>query len=124
MAMSQGRESKDGLNVLTNTWEKRVKQSDGKHHYRDEPHVVEISFVRGDLYNDVADLLGLGECLGRESINVFNGVLPALRGLRGRQECHRGVYSGELEVSSRPGGGEMCSRYEPDIAMSDLDTSH
>ena len=60
-------------------------------------HVIEIELVLGQLNDIIADLLVSHKGLGGQSLDVFDGVLPARRGLRWRQGCHRGVR-GELKV--------------------------
>ena len=98
-------------------------------------HVVEIELVLGQLDDVVADLLVLGECLGCQSVDILDGVLPARRGLRGFQGSHCGVR-GELEIQVgacecgsevslsyststidlMQGGSVMCASDCPDIA--------
>ena len=63
-------------------------------------HIIEIELVLGQLDDVIADLLVSHERLGCQSLDVFNGVLPAQRGLRWRQGCHLGVHR-QLESPSR-----------------------
>ena len=63
-------------------------------------HIIEIELVLGQLDDVIADLLVSRERLGCQSLDVFNGVLPAQWGLWWCQGCHLGVHR-QLESPSR-----------------------
>lgn len=73
--------------------EKRERSAMGgeKQRVRVGAHIIETELVLGQLDDVVADLLVSRERLGSEPLDVFDGVLPAGRGLRWRQGCHRRV---------------------------------
>lgn len=51
-------------------------------------YILKVKFLFGQLDNVIADLLVFRECLGGQSLDVINGMLPTRWGLRRRQGCH------------------------------------
>lgn len=101
---------------LKNAW---VRRSASERRRR-RTHVIEIELVLGKPDDVIADLLILCKRLGRQPFDVFDGVLPARRGLRGCQGCHRGSICGEPEVEIGVGErrGVSCRRGGGDVSVS------